>query len=60
MPTPPFEVLTEAQLRARASLKWQHFGPDVLPLWVAEMDVLPAPEVVAALEAAVRAGDTGY
>lgn len=60
MAIPPFEQLTEAELRARAGLKWQHVGPDVLPLWVAEMDVLPAPEVVTALEAAVRAGDTGY
>ncbi|MCU0300022.1 MAG: aminotransferase class I/II-fold pyridoxal phosphate-dependent enzyme [Candidatus Nanopelagicales bacterium] len=60
MPIPPFEVLSESQLRARASLKWQHFGPEVLPLWVAEMDVLPAPEVVEALTAAVRAGDLGY
>lgn len=60
MPTAPFEALTEIQLRARASLKWQHYGPDVLPLWVAEMDVLPAPEVVEALTAAVRDGDTGY
>lgn len=60
MPTPPFEVLTRAELRRRTSLKWQHHGPDVLPLWVAEMDVLPAPEVVTALTAAVRAGDTGY
>lgn len=56
----PFEALTESQLRARASLKWQHYGPDVLPLWVAEMDVLPAPEVVHALTEAVREGDTGY
>ena len=56
----PFEVLSVAELRARAALKWQRFGPDVLPLWVAEMDVLPAPEVVAALEASVRTGDTGY
>jgi cystathionine beta-lyase len=60
MPTAPFEALTETQLRARGSLKWQHHGPDVLPLWVAEMDVLPAPEVVEALTAAVRDGDTGY
>jgi cysteine-S-conjugate beta-lyase len=60
MPTRPFEALSEAQLRERASLKWQHFGPEVLPLWVAEMDVLPVPEVAEALTAAVRSGDTGY
>lgn len=60
MSTLPFEVLGPAQLRARTSIKWQHYGPDVLPLWVAEMDVLPAPEVVEALVRAARTGDTGY
>jgi cystathionine beta-lyase len=58
--TPPFEVLRPEQLRRRTSIKWQYYGPDVLPVWVAEMDVLLAPEVVEALTAAVRAGDTGY
>jgi cystathionine beta-lyase len=56
----PFEVLTPSDLRQRTSLKWQHYGPDVLPLWVAEMDVLPAPEIVEALTHAIRTGDTGY
>ncbi len=56
----PFEALTVAQLRGRAAMKWQAYPPDVLPLWVAEMDVLPVPEVVEAVTAAVRAGDTGY
>ncbi len=60
MGIPPFEVLRPEQLRRHTSLKWQYYGPDVLPVWVAEMDVLPAPEVVEALTAAVRAGDTGY
>ncbi len=60
MDIPPFEVLRPEQLRRRTSLKWQHYGPDVLPLWVAEMDVLPATEVIDALTAAVRVGDTGY
>jgi cystathionine beta-lyase len=60
MGIPPFEVLRPEQLRRRTSLKWQHYGPDVLPVWVAEMDVLPAPEVVEALTAAIRTGDTGY
>ena len=60
MVTPPFEVLRPSQLRGRSGLKWQYYGPDVLPVWVAEMDVLPAPEVVEALTGAIRAGDTGY
>ncbi|MGB7980740.1 MAG: aminotransferase class I/II-fold pyridoxal phosphate-dependent enzyme, partial [Candidatus Nanopelagicales bacterium] len=58
--TRPFEVLRPFDLRAHTALKWQLHGPDVLPLWVAEMDVLPAPEVVAALTEAIRTGDTGY
>lgn len=41
-------------------MKWRTYPEDVLPLWVAEMDV-PTPEPVAeALGAAVRRGDTGY
>ena len=60
MVIPPFEVLRPEQLRRRTSIKWQYYGPDVLPVWVAEMDVLPAPEVVEALTEAVRSGDTGY
>jgi cystathionine beta-lyase len=56
----PFEVLSPDALRRRTSLKWTHYDPDVLPLWVAEMDVLPADEVVAALVEALGAGDTGY
>lgn len=53
-------MLGEDRLRLRSSLKWQFHGPDVLPAWVAEMDVQLAPEVVEALSAAVRDGDTGY
>ena len=40
-PTMSLFSLTEADLRARTSLKWQTYGPDVLPLWVAEMDAMP-------------------
>jgi cystathionine beta-lyase len=36
------------------------FEPDVLPLWVAEMDAVPVPSVVAAVEAALESGDLGY
>jgi cystathionine beta-lyase len=59
-PGSPFEVLTPEQLRSRSSLKWSHFGPDVIPAWVAEMDLMPPPEVIDALTRAIRAGDTGY
>jgi len=56
----PFAELTEAELRRRTSTKWRRFAPDVLPLWVAEMDVRIAEPVVEALIRAVREGDTGY
>ncbi len=59
-PGSPFEVLTPEQLRARSSLKWAYYGPEILPAWVAEMDLLPPPEVVDALTEAVRTGDIGY
>jgi cystathionine beta-lyase len=56
----PLEQLTLEQLRARTSQKWRAYPSDVLPLWVAEMDVPLAAPVAAALRAAVDAGDTGY
>ena len=47
-------------LRRRRSSKWVQHPPDVLPAFVAEMDVALAPPVAAALLAAVELGDTGY
>lgn len=57
--TPPFDLTLE-QLRRRTSAKWRAAGPDVLPLWVAEMDVMPAGPIVEALRGALDRGDTGY
>jgi cystathionine beta-lyase len=56
---PPFDLTLE-QLRLRTSAKWRAADPDVLPLWVAEMDVMPAPSVLEALRGALDRGDTGY
>ncbi|HSK24160.1 MAG TPA: aminotransferase class I/II-fold pyridoxal phosphate-dependent enzyme [Egicoccus sp.] len=53
-------VLPLDRLRRRTSIKWRLFGPDVLPLWVAEMDVDLAPAVADALHTAIDEGDTGY
>ena len=52
--------LTEAELRQRRSLKWRTYAPDVLPLWVAEMDAALQPSVRRELMAAIDRGDTGY
>lgn len=56
----PLEQLTIEQLRRRTSIKWRLHPADVLPLWVAEMDVPLAAPISAALHAAVDRGDTGY
>lgn len=46
--------------RGTNSTKWKLYGPDVLPLWVADMD-FPAPEPVQeALRSAVEHGIFGY
>jgi len=56
----PLEELTLQQLRLRTSMKWRAHPTDVLPLWVAEMDVQLAPTVADALRTAIDNGDTGY
>ena len=56
----PLGELTLEQLRQRTSLKWRTYPPEVLPLWVAEMDVSLAAPVVRAMAEAVHRGDTGY
>ncbi len=55
----PFDVPL-ADLRTRTSEKWRHYPDDVLPLFVAEMDVHLPPPVADALTAAVTRGDSGY
>ncbi len=56
----PLTVLTLSDLRERTSAKWRQYDPDVLPLFVAEMDVPLADPVREALERAIRIGDSGY
>src|ERR1700761_7780775 len=48
------------ELRSRTSMKWRTHPSDVLPLWVAEMDVGLATAVAEAIADAIRRGDTGY
>ncbi|MBG0850643.1 aminotransferase class I/II-fold pyridoxal phosphate-dependent enzyme [Streptomyces spinoverrucosus] len=56
----PLRALDLDQLRRRTSMKWRTYPDDVLPLWVAEMDVPLAEPVVRALTDALTLGDTGY
>lgn len=55
-----FDSLTEQQLRGRNTIKWNHFAPDVLPLWVAEMDYPTAPAVLDGVRACVQNEEFGY
>ncbi|MFD4577694.1 MalY/PatB family protein [Streptomyces sp. NPDC058417] len=56
----PLRALGLDRLRRRTSMKWRTHPDDVLPLWVAEMDVPLAEPVVRAVTDALALGDTGY
>jgi cystathionine beta-lyase len=56
----PLRELSIDDLRHRTSIKWQRYPQDVLPLWISEMDVLPARPVVEAVHEVLERGDTGY
>ncbi|MGV9455875.1 MalY/PatB family protein [Streptomyces sp. NPDC003635] len=56
----PLRQVPLEQLRRRTSMKWRTHPEDVLPLWVAEMDVPLAEPVARSLTEAVALGDTGY
>ncbi len=56
----PLSSVDTETLRRRTSEKWRHYPEDVLPLWVAEMDVPLAAPVERALVDAAQIGDLGY
>ena len=56
----PFDDCSLADLRARRSEKWATYPADVLPAFVAEMDVALAAPIKRALIDAIDRGDTGY
>jgi len=59
-PHAAFDAATEAALRAKPSGKWTRYDPDVLPVWVADMDFPPAEVVQRALREHVERGSFGY
>jgi len=48
------------RLRSLTCAKWNWFDADVLPAWVADMDLPPAPAAVDAVRALTERGDFGY
>ncbi|HEX2301565.1 MAG TPA: aminotransferase class I/II-fold pyridoxal phosphate-dependent enzyme [Pseudonocardiaceae bacterium] len=55
-----FDTLDIDALRARRTMKWSQYPPDVLPAWVAEMDFPLAPAVLDAIRGVLEAQDLGY
>lgn len=52
--------LSADELRAAAPLKWALDDPDVIPAWVAEMDLAIADPILRAVQARVGTGVLGY
>jgi len=48
------------RLRQLTCIKWTYHDEDVLPAWVADMDLPPAPVTVEAVRALADRGDFGY
>lgn len=60
-PAPSSELtLPIGRLRDRQTSKWQRYGAEVIPAWVAEMDFQPPPAVQGAMERLVASGEYGY
>ena len=59
-PPARLEALSEDVLRQRTGEKWHEYPPDVLPLWVADMDYPCAEPIRRRLQRALDVGDTGY
>ncbi|MBV9115353.1 MAG: aminotransferase class I/II-fold pyridoxal phosphate-dependent enzyme, partial [Hyphomicrobiales bacterium] len=55
-----FFDLPESVLRSRRNSKWNAYGSDILPAFVAEMDFAVADPIQEAMRRAVAAGDYGY
>ena len=56
----PYSFDQPIDRRHSDSTKWHVYGPDVLPLWTADMDFRVAEPIVAALRARVEHGVFGY
>ena len=55
-----FDRPTHAELASRRSTKWTRFAPDIVPAFVAELDVELAEPIARVLHEAIARGDTGY
>lgn len=55
-----FDDLDIDALRRRRGKKWNTYGPDILPAWVADMDFPVAPAIQRRLQQVLETSDFGY
>lgn len=56
-----YDFTTCPSRRGTGSLKWERYaGRDIIPMWVADMDFLSAPEIIGALRQRADHGVFGY
>ncbi|MGI9336161.1 MAG: MalY/PatB family protein [Gammaproteobacteria bacterium] len=58
--SPVFDGPDLAALCTRRGTKWRHYGPRVIPAWVADMDFLPPEPIRRFMSEMVETGDIGY
>ena len=55
-----FDFDTVIPRRGTDCVKWDHYGPDAIPMWVADMDFKAAPAILEALQRRLDHGIFGY
>ncbi len=55
-----FDFDQVVERRGTDSVKWAYFGPEALPMWVADMDFVSPQPIIDALQARVAQGVFGY
>ena len=55
-----FDFDTVNPRRGTDCVKWDHYGPDAIPMWVADMDFKAAPAILEALQRRLDHGVFGY
>lgn len=55
-------MATDSEIRAQrfTSTKWRSYSDDILPAWIADMDLGIAPEIVEAIQKPIDSRDLGY
>jgi len=56
----PFDFDTSVDRAGTWSTRWDRYGPEVIPLWVADTDFRAAPAVLRALQGRLEHGVLGY